>query len=163
MTVMKESVARRQLMQDYAFFAPVDPLLAPRAYIVPGDESSAVNRVANLTSLHGIRTERLAEASTFTVEVVVAGHVARADRGYQGHQELHLEDVHRESRAINLPAGSLIVPMNQPLARLAFHLLEPTSDDGVVTWNVLDEWIGDGKPIPVYRLMNDSRWKSKVD
>ena len=29
--------------------------------------------------------------------------------------------------------------MDQPLARLAFTLLEPRSDDGVLNWNVLDE------------------------
>ncbi|NQW04321.1 MAG: hypothetical protein HQ485_09865 [Acidobacteria bacterium] len=28
--------------------------------------------------------------------------------------------------------------MDQALARLAFYLLEPTSDDGAVTWNYLD-------------------------
>ena len=33
--------------------------------------------------------------------------------------------------------------MNQPLARLAFYLLEPASDDGVVAWNFLDDQLKD--------------------
>ena len=37
-----------------------------------------------------------------------------------------------------LPAGSIIVPMDQPLARLAFLLFEPRSDDGLMAWNILD-------------------------
>ena len=37
MTVMKESVARPLLMQDYAGFAPIDPVRAPQAYLVPND------------------------------------------------------------------------------------------------------------------------------
>jgi hypothetical protein len=37
-----------------------------------------------------------------------------------------------------VPAGTLVVAMDQPLARLAFTLLEPQSDDGAVNWNVLD-------------------------
>ena len=43
--------------------------------------------------------------------------------------------------------------MDQPLARLAFALLEPTSDDGVISWNVLDEWLGPGKDVPIYRIV----------
>jgi hypothetical protein len=34
--------------------------------------------------------------------------------------------------------------MDQPLARLAFILLAPTSDDGLLTWNVLDDRLADG-------------------
>ena len=33
--------------------------------------------------------------------------------------------------------------MDQPLARLAFYLLEPTSDDGLVAWNYLDDRLKD--------------------
>jgi hypothetical protein len=163
MTVMQESVAKRQLMQDYGFFSPVDPVAVPRAYVVPGDDAPAVTRIANLAALHGIRTERLTEPSTIAVEVVVPEHVERSVRAFQGHQEVQFTDARRESRTIDLPAGSLIVPMNQPLARLAFHLLEPTSDDGVVNWNMLDEWIEDGKAVPIYRVMIDARFKSKAE
>ena len=40
---------------------------------------------------------------------------------------------------VTRPAGAFEVPMTQPLARLAFYLIEPASDDGLVTWNVLDD------------------------
>jgi hypothetical protein len=41
--------------------------------------------------------------------------------------------------------------MNQPLARLAFYLLEPRSDDGLVEWNVLDPLL-ESKVAPVRRI-----------
>jgi hypothetical protein len=41
---------------------------------------------------------------------------------------------------------SLRVPMDQPLARLAFLLLEPRSDDGVVAWSLLPA-LGDTYPV----------------
>ena len=42
--------------------------------------------------------------------------------------------------------------MTQPLARLAFYLIAPTSDDGLVTWNVLDDLLGEGvKTYPILR------------
>jgi hypothetical protein len=45
------------------------------------------------------------------------------------------------------------VRMDQPLARLAFYLLEPASDDGLVAWNVLDEQLQDAsvKQYPILR------------
>jgi hypothetical protein len=53
-----------------------------------------------------------------------------------------------------LPAGSIVVPMDQPLARLAFILFDPRSDDGLMAWNILDGLMGD-KPefYPVIRTM----------
>jgi hypothetical protein len=51
-----------------------------------------------------------------------------------------------------VPAGAFAVPMNQPLARLAFYLLAPTSDDGLVFWNFLDAMLGaEVKEYPVVR------------
>src|SRR5262245_54187575 len=49
--------------------------------------------------------------------------------------------------------GAYRVPMTQPLARLAFYLLEPRSNDGLVTWNVFDEAIKKS-PYPVVRTRN---------
>ena len=53
-----------------------------------------------------------------------------------------------------LPAGTWRVPMNQPLARLAFYLLEPRSNDGLLTWNVLDDALRNAKTYPILRARN---------
>jgi hypothetical protein len=50
-----------------------------------------------------------------------------------------------------VPKGALEVSMTQPLARLAFYLIEPASDDGLVTWNVLDDQLKDAKTYPILR------------
>jgi hypothetical protein len=50
-----------------------------------------------------------------------------------------------------LPAGTRMVPVDQPLGRLVFTLLEPRSDDGLVTWNVLDEALDDADIYPIVR------------
>jgi hypothetical protein len=41
--------------------------------------------------------------------------------------------------------------MKQPLARLAFYLLEPRSDDGLTDWNFLDDALRDQKTYPIVR------------
>jgi hypothetical protein len=153
MTVMKETVARQQLMQEYGFFAPLDPIVAPRAYAVVADGTSAVERIRALLALHGIRTERVTSPRAAPAEAVVPGGISHTERASQGHEETRLVNSRRERRTLSLPAGSLIVPMDQPLARLAFHLLEPTSDDGVVTWNFVDDWLFEGKDVPIFRVI----------
>ena len=149
---MKETSVRQQLMQEYGFFAPVDAIVAPRAYAVVADGTGAVERVRALLTLHGIRTERVTGPRAVAAEAVVPGGLARSERATQGHDEIRLVNSRRQRRTLSLPTGSLIVPMDQPLARLAFHLLEPISDDGLVTWNFLDEWLIEGKDAPIFRV-----------
>ena len=159
MTVADESVARPTPMREFGRFEPVDAVVAPRAYVLSAEDGALVSKVATLLELHGVRAQRTTEPAAMTVEAVVAAHVDRSARTFQGHQETHLLDVQRTTSTVTFPAGSLLVKMDQPLARLAFHLLEPTSDDGLVAWNVLDEWLADGKTVPVYRVLPDVRHK----
>ena len=42
----------------------------------------------------------------------------------------------------------------QPLARLAFCLLEPRSNDGLLPWNVLGEALKNAKTYPILRSRN---------
>jgi hypothetical protein len=41
--------------------------------------------------------------------------------------------------------------MKQPLARLAFYLIEPRSNDGLLNWNFLDDALKDSKTYPITR------------
>jgi hypothetical protein len=62
------------------------------------------------------------------------------------------ERLHASAAERELPAGALKIEMAQPLARLAFYLLEPRSDDGLVDWNLLDEALGpEAKVYPIVR------------
>ena len=50
--------------------------------------------------------------------------------------------------------------MNQPLARLAFMLFDPRSDDGLMAWNILDPVLGQNPApqfYPVLRTMETVR------
>jgi len=57
-----------------------------------------------------------------------------------------------ERAALTVDPGSVLIRANQRLARLAFYLLEPDSDDGLVTWNIIDEGLTSGQGYPVYRV-----------
>jgi hypothetical protein len=149
MTVMKESVATPVLMQDYGSFAPVDPVAAPLAYMIPS--GPAADAVTPLLERHGIAFERLAASTRLTVERVVPASVTYSERPFQGHSLVTLGQVVRGSQDLEFAPGSLRVTMGQPLARLIFHLLEPTSDDGVVVWDLVA--VQAGQSVPIYRVL----------
>jgi len=56
-----------------------------------------------------------------------------------------------------LRAGTYIARTGQALGILLVYLLEPQSDDGLVTWNFFDGALLSGAAYPVLRLMNVPR------
>ena len=56
-----------------------------------------------------------------------------------------------KTETITFDAGTFVVKTAQRLGPLAFYLLDAESDDGLVTWNFLDAYLGPGKVLPVYR------------
>ena len=47
--------------------------------------------------------------------------------------------------------GTSVVPTGQPLGSLVVYLLEPRSDDGLLTWNFFDDVLKPGSDFPVVR------------
>jgi hypothetical protein len=139
-------VRRPERMPEYGTFAPTETAVVPAAYYVPAELAGAVDRLR----AHGVRLEPLAESVTRDVEEFRIDSTAVADQPFQGHHERRLMGAYRSVRR-TLPAGTYRVPMDQPLARLAFTLLEPRSDDGFVNWNVLDDAVEGAAAYPVLR------------
>ena len=77
-------------------------------------------------------------------------------RVFQGHHEAQLAG-RWVSETRQLSPGTYIVETGQPLGIVAVYLLEPQSDDGLVTWNFFDGALTSGAAYPVLRLMNDPR------
>ncbi|MBE3086869.1 MAG: hypothetical protein IMZ64_11710, partial [Bacteroidetes bacterium] len=66
---------------------------------------------------------------------------------------------------IDFPAGTIVVRTAQPLANVAAYLLEPQSNDGMMTWNFFDRYLvpqwGSGYyPFPVYKVMEKIELKT---
>jgi hypothetical protein len=73
----------------------------------------------------------------------------QAQAEYQGTHKLRTLTGAWEATDRTLPVGSLVVPMDQPLARLVFILFDPRSDDGLMAWNILDPILG-ATPAPEF-------------
>jgi len=70
---------------------------------------------------------------------------------FEGHRTTRVEGKWGPGNA-SLPAGWFLVLTDQPLGLLAATLLEPASEDGLVTWNFFDRNLRRGQPAPVLRV-----------
>jgi murein tripeptide amidase MpaA len=101
----------------------------PLNYIVPVQWKS----VTDVLAAHGLHLQRLATATTLEVESYRFSDVKWANSPFEGRvMPTYKTNPVRERRMF--PAGSVVVPMAQPAAHVAVHLLEPQSPDSFVAW-----------------------------
>lgn len=127
----------------------------PAGYLLP----TRLGGIAGLLRRQGIIVERLSApwrgpTETFAVESLVS------DSLFEGHRPVRVEG--HWGRAVRgtapgaapgaAPAGAFLVRTDQPLGVLAAYLLEPASEDGMVTWNLLDRELAAGAPYPITRI-----------
>jgi hypothetical protein len=106
---------------------------------------------------HGIRYRITTADQPFRGERFAIATNTLDAREYQGTHKGRTLTGAWEAAEQTLPAGSLVIPMDQPLARLAFILMDPRSDDGFMWWNLLDAVLGQTPApayYPVWRSMN---------
>ena len=120
----------------------------PQGWVLRGDQTAALAKL----EAHGIQVVVLDRTERVRGERFRLDSIVRAPRPFQGHQEVRVEG-RWESATLELPRGAIVIPSQQPLALLAAILLEPESDDGLTTWNVLDAALTLGAPHPVQRLL----------
>jgi len=141
----RKDVVRTEQMVDAMWFEPVTSEAVPSAYFVPADATKAID----LLKAHGIVLRPVTQPVT-GVERFTIGAINPA-QNFEGHAMRTIDGKWETAADLTVPAGALEVPMTQPLARLAFYLLEPASDDGLVAWNFLDDQLKDAKTYPILR------------
>ncbi len=105
---------------------------APRGgYVIPAAHAAWMGE---RLSIHGIRFERVDRAvKAANVEAFRAKKVEFGARPFEGHFTAKIEGQWQTERR-DIPAGSLIVPIAQPKARLIMTLLEPQAGDSYAAW-----------------------------
>jgi len=117
----------------------------PAAYIIPPQWT----RVIDVLAAHDVAMRRTAAAWTGKVEryrcsgmewqgppfegrhPIFAGEGAGAEPGRFG-------QCSRAAEEMTFPAGSVVVPLNQRLSKVAIHWLEPEAPDSAVRWGFFD-------------------------
>ena len=146
----RSDVVKPETMPEYGTFKATETERVPAAYYVP---ASLTRAVENLRA-HGIVMTPLKIAQTVQIEQFTIQSSKLSERAFEGHNERTLTGSWGPSDR-ELAAGTMRIDMKQPLARLAFYLIEPRSDDGLVDWNLLDESLGEAVPAyPIVRTRN---------
>jgi hypothetical protein len=139
-------VRKPEMMYQYISFESSETTVAPRAYLVP-----ALRFVQDRLEAHGITFSRLEQASTIRGEQFRIESSTQAEREYEGHRERALTGKW-EPVELNVPAGTLVVPVDQPLGRLVLMLLEPRSQDCLAAWGLMEDALAQQPPLyPVLR------------
>lgn len=132
---LRADVKKPEKMPEYGIFAATETERVPaRYYILPGNRKVLMHLAA-----HGIVVSPPSiRAVSGEVEEFQIATNTQAQNPSEGHRERTVTGQWVRAKR-ELPEGTRQVEMDQPLARLAFYLIEPRSDDGLVTWNFMDD------------------------
>jgi hypothetical protein len=122
----------------------------PRGYLIPAEYGF----IADKLRIHNVKVEILAKPLKASGEQFVIDKIDRGRGGdYSTGNMVRLTGGFAPSPAREFPAGTFRVDLAQPLANLAFYLLEPQAADGFVGSGVFDavfEELGAAKRSIVY-------------
>ena len=157
--LLRKDAVTPETMTDYSTFESSMDEIAPAEYYIPStllsnaaQNARLLGTLADKLSAHGIRFTTLTEPKRVRAERFAIAANTQAERPFQAHRMRTLEGTWGDASDAALPAGTIAVPVNQPLGKLVFYLLEPRSDDGWAAWNVLDPLLGaDVKTYPILR------------
>ena len=150
----RKDVLKAENMGNGMWFKSTASETVASEYYIPASAEKALE----LLRTHGVQMRALTAPVTGVERFAITANTARAagtqmsmDTGTHGLRTL--AGAWEAAPGVTVPAGSFAVAMNQKLARLAFYLIAPTSDDGLATWNFLDDVLAgaDVKEYPIYR------------
>lgn len=113
----------------YQTFTVNTAIAPPLYYVVPLQWADVIEVLA----AHGARMQPLKRSTSIKVETYRFTDVKWPDGPFEGRQMPSFQ-VQRINADMIFPAGSMVVPLNQPLAKVVINLLEPEAPDSFVRW-----------------------------
>jgi hypothetical protein len=144
----------------YIDYYPVKSVRFPFAYLINNNDPEVIA----LLRLQGIKIEKLEEALKTEAERFEISALKGSSRLNQGHYTNTINGkIIKETQ--EFPAGTVVIRTAQPLANLAAYLLEPQSNDGLMTWNFFDrylvpQWGGGYNAYPVFKVISPVEMKT---
>jgi hypothetical protein len=146
---LRLDVRKPEMMYEYLTFEPEETTIAPRAYLVP--PPPALRLAQDRLEAHGITFTKLGQDLTLKGEQFRIESSTLAEREYEGHRARTITGKW-EPADLTVPAGTLVVPGNQPLGRLAVILLEPRSVDSLSAWGLLEDVLARATPPQIFPI-----------
>lgn len=104
-----------------------------RGYVIP----ASIAKVVPLLLDHGIQVHRFTAPTTLELEVYSATGIRR-DSYFQGHYLKAVRGVEKATERVEVPAGWYYISTAQSRGNLVSYLMEPETDDNLITWGWLD-------------------------
>ncbi len=102
----------------------------PKAYIIPPQYTEVIS----LLELHGIKLNRTSEKKSFEIETYKLSSPKWAPNSFESRVVLRDFKLVKINETKLFPSNSVIISLNQPLAKIAAYLLEPQSPESFVYW-----------------------------
>ena len=116
----------------YLQWTPTRTTTRPVGYLLPPAMAGIVPRLLD----HDIAVYRFIDEASIDAEVYYATSVQR-DSYFQGHY-LQSVEVEKEEESLDVVEGWFWVPTAQSRANLISYLMEPETDDNLITWGWTD-------------------------
>ncbi|MEW5702200.1 MAG: M14 family metallopeptidase [Candidatus Zixiibacteriota bacterium] len=101
----------------------------PRAYLIPREWMEPVARLR----LHGVHLDTLRVPWTGAVQMYYLDSAKWGREPYESRFSVTYRTTRHDTVA-TFPAGTIVVGLRQPAAKVAVHLLEPQGSDALVAW-----------------------------
>ena len=120
----------------------------PAAYLLP----PRFTELVELLRRQGILVDVLPDTARVPGETFIVDSLT-VNPLFEGHRTVQAEGQwSQQANDTVVTAGWYLVPADQPLGVLAAYLLEPASEDGLVTWNFLDRELQAHAQYPILRV-----------
>ena len=116
----------------YLEWVPTRTTTRPVGYLLPAAMASVVPILLD----HDIAVYRFSDSASIDAEVYYATRVW-TDTYFQGHYLKEVE-VEKESESVEVIEGWFYVPTGQSMGNLITYLMEPETDDNLITWSWAD-------------------------
>jgi hypothetical protein len=133
-------------MPVYDRFDPTVQVQLPAVYVIP----ARLTGVLEMLAIHGIEAAPAPEVSFVRIDEFRVESLLQEERTVEQRREPRVRGEWVQS-ALPVAAGDYVVSVTGPRAALIAYLLDPESDDGLLTWGFLDGEVSPGAAFPVRR------------
>jgi hypothetical protein len=130
-------------------FRPTLTNTIPFAYAFDAKTATALRPILDL---HGIKVERLSAAARVSAQSFAIDSVTDRGQSESARRMRNAPGNWSGASFQTLPAGTFVVRAGQPYGLLAFYLLEPENDDGLLSWGFFEGMVGPQSKYPVLRV-----------
>jgi hypothetical protein len=140
-------------------FTPTLTSTLPFAYAFDDRTAKAIGPYLKL---HGLTVEQLSAPAAVTAQAFKVDSVIERGRSETSRLMKDITGSWTTAAGRSLPAGTYVVRAGQPFGLLAFYLLEPESEDGLMQWSFYDGIVAAHADFPVLRITKPATFRVKA-